>query len=200
MIGFTRTIKCAAAVFVAAAMLIVATLPSQADTGAVRFRVGSAGFIVGVGGGSGILTFHGKSLPAAHWRRQHRHDRREQCRPCGPRAKSAQALGYRRHIHGGGRRPRHCRRCDGCPAAECEWCRARGERHPGRIFGVDRPQRIADIDAIERRRSSRLERESIGSVTFLAPARTMPGPTSPRALASNPVSFASPRLHEMTIV
>ena len=48
MIGFTRTIKCAAAAFVAAAMLIVATLPSQADTGTVRFRVGSAGFIVGV--------------------------------------------------------------------------------------------------------------------------------------------------------
>ena len=63
MIGFTRTIKCTAAVFVAAAMLIVATLPSQADTGAVRFRVGSAGFIVGVGGGSGTLTFHGKSYP-----------------------------------------------------------------------------------------------------------------------------------------
>ena len=44
-------------------MLIVATLPSQADTGAVRFRVGSAGFIIGVGGGSGTLTFHGKTYP-----------------------------------------------------------------------------------------------------------------------------------------
>jgi hypothetical protein len=63
MFGFTRMIKCAAAAFVAAAMLIVATLPSQADTGTVRFRVGSAGFIVGVGGGSGTLTFRGKSYP-----------------------------------------------------------------------------------------------------------------------------------------
>ena len=43
MLGFTRTIKCAAMAFAAAAMLIVATLPSQADTGSVRFRVGSAG-------------------------------------------------------------------------------------------------------------------------------------------------------------
>ena len=60
MFGFTRT---AAAVFVAGAMLIVATLPSQADTGAVRFRVGSAGFIIGVGGGSGTLTFRGKTYP-----------------------------------------------------------------------------------------------------------------------------------------
>ncbi|HET8974351.1 MAG TPA: hypothetical protein VFN63_13800 [Pseudolabrys sp.] len=63
MFDFTRMIKCAAAAFVAAAMLIVATLPSQADTGAVRFRVGSAGFIIGVGGGSGTLTFQGKTYP-----------------------------------------------------------------------------------------------------------------------------------------
>jgi hypothetical protein len=63
MFGFTRTIKFAAVAFAAAAMLIVATLPSQADSGAVRFRVGSAGFIVGVGGGSGTLTFHGRTYP-----------------------------------------------------------------------------------------------------------------------------------------
>jgi hypothetical protein len=63
MFGFTRTIKCAAAAFVATAMLMVATLPSQADSGTVRFRVGSAGFIVGVGGGSGTLTFHGRTYP-----------------------------------------------------------------------------------------------------------------------------------------
>jgi len=63
MLSFTRTIKAASVVFAAAAMLIVATLPSQADTGAVRFRVGSAGFIIGVGGGSGTLTFHGKTYP-----------------------------------------------------------------------------------------------------------------------------------------
>ena len=57
MFGFTRTIKCAAAVFAAAAMLIVATLPSQADSGSVRLRVGSAGFIIGVGGGNGYPDF-----------------------------------------------------------------------------------------------------------------------------------------------
>lgn len=63
MFGFTRTIKCAAAVFAAAAMLIVATLPSQADNGTVRLRVTSAGFIVGAGGGTGTLSFHGRSYP-----------------------------------------------------------------------------------------------------------------------------------------
>ena len=63
MLSFTRTIKCAAAALVAGTMLIVATLPSQADSGMVRLRVGSAGFIVGVGGGSGTLTFHGRTYP-----------------------------------------------------------------------------------------------------------------------------------------
>ena len=63
MFGFTRTIKGAAAAVAAAAMLMVATLPSQADSGTVRLRVGSAGFIVGVGGGSGTLTFHGRTYP-----------------------------------------------------------------------------------------------------------------------------------------
>ena len=63
MLSITRTIKYAAAAFVAAAMLFVTTLPSQADSGTVRLRVGSAGFIIGVGGGSGTLTFRGKTYP-----------------------------------------------------------------------------------------------------------------------------------------
>lgn len=37
--------------------------PAIADTGTVRFVVGKAGFIVGVGGGSGVLTFHGRKYP-----------------------------------------------------------------------------------------------------------------------------------------
>ena len=63
MIGFTRTVKYAAVAFVAAAMFFVTALPSQAETGMVRLRVGSAGFIVGVGGGSGTLTFRGRTYP-----------------------------------------------------------------------------------------------------------------------------------------
>jgi hypothetical protein len=38
-------------------------LPSFADTGSVRIHVTKAGFIVGVGGGTGTLSFHGKSYP-----------------------------------------------------------------------------------------------------------------------------------------
>jgi hypothetical protein len=63
MSGLSRATKFAAAILTAAAMVLAATLPSQADNGSVRFRVGSAGFIVGVGGGSGTLTYHGKSYP-----------------------------------------------------------------------------------------------------------------------------------------
>jgi len=42
--------------------LVIATLiPSvaSADTGSVRLKVTKAGFIIGVGGGSGVLHFHG---------------------------------------------------------------------------------------------------------------------------------------------
>jgi hypothetical protein len=63
MLSFTRTIKSAAVVFAAAAILIVATLPSLADSGSVRLRVTSAGFIIGAGGGTGTLTFRGRSYP-----------------------------------------------------------------------------------------------------------------------------------------
>lgn len=46
-----------------AAGTIVAAVspPSLADTGSIRISIAKAGFIVGVGGGSGTLHFHGKS-------------------------------------------------------------------------------------------------------------------------------------------
>jgi hypothetical protein len=45
---------------------------------------------------------------------------------------------------------------------------------------------------------SLLERESIGDVTFLAPATKYAGAKMIDALACNPVSFASPFLRELT--
>jgi len=46
-------------------LLLAFTLapPSQAATGTVRVVVTKAGFIFGVGGGSGTLTFHGRHYP-----------------------------------------------------------------------------------------------------------------------------------------
>jgi hypothetical protein len=63
MFGFSRAVKCAAAMVAASFMLIAAALPSYADSGTVRFRVVKAGFIFGAGGGSGTLVFHGRSYP-----------------------------------------------------------------------------------------------------------------------------------------
>jgi hypothetical protein len=37
--------------------------PSQAETGAVRVVFSKAGFVVGVGGGIGVLTFRGRNYP-----------------------------------------------------------------------------------------------------------------------------------------
>ena len=58
-----RSIKLAVAVLAAAVVLASATLPSYADSGRVRIRITKAGFIVGFGGGEGILHFKGRNYP-----------------------------------------------------------------------------------------------------------------------------------------
>ena len=62
MINLIRAIKFCSAILVAAVILAGAG-PSQsyADTGSVRLKVTKVGFIVGVGGGSGVLHFRGHS-------------------------------------------------------------------------------------------------------------------------------------------
>jgi hypothetical protein len=44
-------------------MFFAATVPSQAETGRVRLNITKAGFIIGVGGGTGTLVFRGRSYP-----------------------------------------------------------------------------------------------------------------------------------------
>jgi hypothetical protein len=61
MRGFYRSIRFCAATMVAAIMLIGALSQSYAATGSVRFHIVKAGFIVGVGGGSGTLNFNGRN-------------------------------------------------------------------------------------------------------------------------------------------
>ena len=62
MLGIFRAIKIGPAIL-AAVMLMALPPLAHADTGSVRMRVGKAGFIVGVGGGSGVLHFHGRNYP-----------------------------------------------------------------------------------------------------------------------------------------
>lgn len=59
MFSLIRTIKLVSIAMVAAAMLAGAATPSRAQTGTVRLHIVKAGFIVGVGGGSGTLIYHG---------------------------------------------------------------------------------------------------------------------------------------------
>jgi hypothetical protein len=63
MPGFISTYKLAAAVVIAAAMLTATSTPSSAETCSIRLKIVKAGFIVGVGGGSGTLTCHGRRYP-----------------------------------------------------------------------------------------------------------------------------------------
>jgi hypothetical protein len=58
---FSHIRKCGAAFVVAAATLLGALTPSYADNGSVTITVTKAGFIIGVGGGSGVLHFKGKN-------------------------------------------------------------------------------------------------------------------------------------------
>jgi hypothetical protein len=60
MFGVHRAIKFGSAFLLAAIMLSSAPSVSYAENGSVRLRVTKVGFIVGVGGGSGVLTFKGR--------------------------------------------------------------------------------------------------------------------------------------------
>ena len=60
MLSFLRAAKYCAAIIGAAVILTGAPSQSNADTGSVRLKVTKVGFIVGVGGGSGTLTFKGR--------------------------------------------------------------------------------------------------------------------------------------------
>ena len=65
MLGFFRAVKFGAAILAGALILVAASTESRAQTGSgtVRIQIVKAGFIVGVGGGKGTLTFNGKSYP-----------------------------------------------------------------------------------------------------------------------------------------
>jgi len=55
--------RLAAGLVAAAVVLAGVPTPSHAETGSVRITITRAGFIFGVGGGSGTLTLHGHSYP-----------------------------------------------------------------------------------------------------------------------------------------
>src|SRR5450755_4096363 len=57
-----RSIKFGIAVMAAAVMLMAGS-PVYAQTGSVRVTITKVGFIVGVGGGTGVLTYKGKHYP-----------------------------------------------------------------------------------------------------------------------------------------
>jgi hypothetical protein len=62
MRGFIRALKFGTAVVAATVMLLGVSTESRAQTtGAVHLKIAKVGFIVGVGGGGGTLTFHGRT-------------------------------------------------------------------------------------------------------------------------------------------
>jgi len=61
MLNSYRLAKFSAVVVIAASMVIAALSQSYAETGSVRFHIVKAGFIIGIGGGSGTLNFRGRN-------------------------------------------------------------------------------------------------------------------------------------------
>jgi len=61
MLGFFRAVRVGAAALAVAIALSSGTSSSYADSGTVRMKIAKAGFIIGVGGGSGILHFKGRN-------------------------------------------------------------------------------------------------------------------------------------------
>ena len=61
MLSLIRGIKLVAVVLIAAATLAGASTVCRAQTGAVRLHVVKAGFIIGIGGGNGVLVYHGRT-------------------------------------------------------------------------------------------------------------------------------------------
>src|SRR5947208_16620699 len=61
MLITTRATKLMFVLAAIAGLTFASTAPSQAQTGSVRLNILKAGFIVGAGGGSGTLSYHGKT-------------------------------------------------------------------------------------------------------------------------------------------
>ena len=60
MLNLFRAIRLCSAIIVVTALLASSASQSYAETGTVRLKITKVGFIVGVGGGSGTLTFQGR--------------------------------------------------------------------------------------------------------------------------------------------
>jgi hypothetical protein len=60
MLGFYHPTRLFVGIIVAAIMLAGTLSRTYADTGAIRFHIVKAGFIIGAGGGSGALNFRGR--------------------------------------------------------------------------------------------------------------------------------------------
>jgi len=63
MLSFTRTLKFVMAIVAAVAFSSAQSHAQSPGTGTVSLNIVKAGFIIGVGGGNGVLHFHGRNYP-----------------------------------------------------------------------------------------------------------------------------------------
>ena len=121
-------------------------MPAEAATGSISLHIVSAGFIVGVSGGSGMLTLGGHRYPLSVGGIS-----------AGATigASGTDLVGTAYHINQPGRHRGHLfggrgrivgrRRPVGGATFECEGRRSAAQGPSGRLHGFDRPQRHADF-------------------------------------------------------
>jgi hypothetical protein len=63
MISLVKTLKFAIAIVAAVAFSSAQSFAQHHGTGTVRLNIVKAGFIVGIGGGNGVLHYHGRNYP-----------------------------------------------------------------------------------------------------------------------------------------
>ena len=127
-------------------------VPAEAATGSVSLHIASAGFIFGVTGGSGTLTFRGQQFPLQSWRhqrgrlgrrlgdgsRRHRVEHSRSGRHRGP------LLGHRRRlVHSGGQKHR--------ATVQRQRRRPSPSRASGRLQLLDRSQRNEHLAGLSQR-------------------------------------------------
>ena len=166
MFSFVRAIRNGLAFVMAVAMLMTLSLPSHAAVGTVRIKIVKAGFIVGVGGGNGVLHFEGRNYhlgiggisvgtigaAGADFSR--------------PRLQSSSCRRYRGHLYGRFRQHRGRGWRENRAVAELERRRPEAARKASGLRGVRLFERIEHIATLRP-----VDLPGIGSLSTLARMR-----------------------------
>ena len=148
MVSFFRATKFGGALVTAALMLAGVSTPSQAQTGTVYLK--TVAFIVGGGGGSGVLIYQGHRYPLKVSGIGIGSIGIAEAKMSGIAYNLHRPSDITRHLFGGGRGPRGSRRRTGGAAAKRAWRASQTARRATRLSSDARCRRDDHLDALTR--------------------------------------------------